>query len=89
MKLNKIVTSRSGRQYDVSLNLERNEIINYIVTNLKGDLLWKGSGAIVMADNKDANYLVKATENIILFMEECYSDIDHVRSFEDWDGIIK
>lgn len=87
MKLSKAVTSRKGNEFIVELELGAYSVESFRVTDLNGKELYLGSGGIRGNDRED--YLIKTVQDIALMIDEKYNNYAALKSFEEWDGVIK
>ncbi|MED3562345.1 hypothetical protein [Bacillus xiapuensis] len=87
MKLTKTVTSRRGNVYIVDLTLVGNDINFVTVKDENGKEVFVGSGGLNRKYNKN-NYLVESVHDIILHVEEKYSNYESLKAFEIWNGKI-
>jgi hypothetical protein len=86
MELNKRVTSRKGNIFNVYLKLNASSVETIIVKDEKGEQLFVGSGG--SNTNKREDYLIKLVEDVVLWVEEDFSNYQDLKSFENWDGVI-
>jgi hypothetical protein len=86
MEINKKVTSRKGNAYNVNLTLNGDSVETITVSSENGDKFYFGGGR--SEDKKKENYLVKLIEDVILNVEEKYSNYEALKLLEDWDGVI-